>query len=148
MSTLLKIGPSALDDAIKLACTAHAGALDKQGDSYILHPLRVMMALKDDGFSEIYQIVGVLHDVVEDSSTTVEEITEYLGLRVGEAIAKLTHKEDLFYMDYIREIRSDPIALEVKKQDIMDNTNFKRFFHGVKYNKYAKAMSILMGQSK
>ena len=135
-----------LAEAIALASKAHKGQMDKQGAPYILHPLRIMLSLRDDGFSEIHQIVGVLHDVVEDTPVSLDEIKERFGDRVACAIELLTHEKGVNYFDYIRAIRKDPIATEVKKRDLTDNSDFRRFFVGVAYSKYAKAMGILMGQ--
>ena len=136
-----------LAEAIALAAKAHKDQIDKQGEPYILHPLRVMMALKEDGYSEDYQIAGVLHDVVEDTPITVAYVRERFGPAVGDAVEALTHEKGCPYLDYVREIRKLPIATEVKKRDLTDNAYFRRFFHGVKYEKYAKAMAILMGQA-
>lgn len=135
-----------LAKAIAIASKAHEHQQDKQGAPYILHPLRVMLALRNDGLSEIHQIVGVLHDVVEDTSITIEGIVFDFGITVGESVKALTRLHGTNYLDHIRAMRSYPIAVEVKKRDLTDNTDFRRFFHGAGYERYAKAMGILLGQ--
>lgn len=137
-----------LSKAIALASEAHKNQFDKQGEPYILHPIRVMMSLRQDGFPPLYQAVGVLHDVVEDTSITIQQIEAEFGKLVSVPLEFLTHQEHVTYFQYIRNIRDNPIALEVKKRDIIDNADFRRFFQKVKYDKYAKAMGILMGQRK
>ena len=64
---------SILDTVIALACRVHAGQLDKSGKPYILHPLRLM--LKFETLDE--QVVSVLHDVVEDSDVTLDELRQF-----------------------------------------------------------------------
>ena len=59
---------NSLDNAIIISTTAHAGQIDKCGEPYILHPMRVMMSLS----SLKERIVGILHDVIEDTSVTLE----------------------------------------------------------------------------
>ena len=140
----IKMLHGTLDAAIALAATAHAGQVDKQGAPYILHPLRVMMDLREDGFPEIYQIVGVLHDAIEDTDITIDEIRKNFGDRVAGALVLLTHGKGVPYLEYVQAITVDPIATEVKKRDLRDNTDFRRFFPGVDYTKYAKAMAILL----
>ena len=137
-----------LDRAIALASEAHKGQFDKQGEPYILHPIRVMMDLRKDGFSEVYQTVGVLHDVVEDTAIEMDQIHDDFGIVIAAPLTLLTLEKDVPYFDYIRGILNDPVSVEVKKRDLTDNTDFRRFFHKVKYDKYARAMAILMGQKR
>ena len=135
-----------LSRAIALASEAHKHQQDKQGAPYILHPLRVMMALRNDGLAEVFQVVGVLHDIVEDTSVVIGEIQMDFGEVVARSVRALTRVPGEDYLDHIRAMRKYPIAAEVKKRDLADNADFRRFFHGVAYSKYAKAMGILLGQ--
>ena len=146
MKTRKNLG--SLDEAIALAATAHCGQVDKQGAPYILHPLRVMMALRNEGLSEIYQIVGILHDTVEDSEVSLDEIRDRFGDRAADALELLTHEKGVPYLEYVQLITVDPIATEVKKRDLRDNSDFSRFFPGVNYPKYAQAMAILLRAPK
>lgn len=137
-----------LDRAIALAAKAHEGQTDKQGAPYILHPLRVMMACRADGLSDPHQIVAVLHDVIEDTDTKIEEIREAFGDTVADALDAVSRKSEVTYLGYIRAMRKYPIAVEVKKRDIIDNCDFRRFFYGVGYERMAKAMAILTGMAE
>lgn len=114
---------NALDVAIALACEAHRGQKDKAGQPYILHPLRLM--LQFDSTPE--QIVAVLHDVVEDSSVTLEHLRE-LGFQpeIIDAIDILSRREDESYDEFVERILASPIAIRVKIRDIEDNLNVSR----------------------
>ena len=134
-----------LSRAIALASEAHKNQQDKQGAPYILHPLRVMMALRNDGLNEIHQIIGVLHDVVEDTDVTLKELRREFGNGVSASVDALTRKPGANYLEHIRAMRGWTVAVEVKKRDLADNADFRRFFHGAAYSRYAKAMGILLG---
>jgi len=111
--------------AIEIAVTAHAGQVDKGGRPYILHPLWVMDKVRHLG--DNYMIVAILHDVVEDSSWTIEEL-----VRIGfsqdtmYALSLLTHTKGVSYDDYIKVISTDPIAKAVKLRDLEHNTKVTR----------------------
>ncbi len=114
---------STLDAAIKLAVTAHAGQVDKAGEPYILHPLRVMLAME----TEEERIVAVLHDVLEDGD---DEFCNAVGDTVADrqldALAALTKRKGESYRDYIERCASDPIAKKVKLADLGDNLHDDR----------------------
>ena len=133
---------STIEKAIEIAVAAHKGQKDKSGADYILHPLRVM----ERGKSEIEKICGVLHDVVEDSEWTFEKL-ENEGfsneiIAVLRCITKESEKED--YDVFINRIAQNPIAIEVKINDLLDNMDITRLKElneeDVKrLNKYLKA---------
>jgi (p)ppGpp synthase/HD superfamily hydrolase len=80
-----------LEKAIELAARAHAGQLDKDGFPYILHPLRVMLAVEEGAA----RIVGVLHDTIEDTSLTEDDLRrEGFGEEVLAALRLVTHGKD------------------------------------------------------
>lgn len=109
---------SDLNRAIELAVTAHYGQFDKNGEPYILHPLRVMLAQDD----EVSRIVAVLHDAVEDSSTVGHgDILALFGESVHAAVFALSRQDDESYEDFILRAKKDPIARRVKIADIKDN---------------------------
>ncbi len=114
---------STLEKAIEIAVQAHAGAKDKAGAAYILHPLRVMLNCPD----ESAKITAILHDVVEDSQFTVSDL-KALGFspEVLDAVDRLTRRKDESYQDFIRRAAFDPIARKVKLYDIEDNLNILR----------------------
>lgn len=112
-----------IEKAIALALDAHTGQTDKAGKPYILHPLRVMQQLE----TETEQIVGVLHDVVEDSEYTFEDL-ENCGFP-NEAIAAIklvTKQPGVDYQAYLANIKSNSIARNVKLADLQDNMNLQR----------------------
>ena len=83
-----------LEQAISIASLAHAGQLDKGGEPYILHPLRVMMKLKD----EKQRIVAVLHDVIEDTGMTDQDLLDYgLGHELVNHVLTLTRRKNENY---------------------------------------------------
>ena len=133
---------STIEKAIEIAVAAHKGQKDKSGADYILHPLRVM----ERGKSEIEKICGVLHNVVEDSERTFKKL-ENEGfsnevIAVLRCVTKESEKED--YDVFINRIAQNPIAIEVKINDLLDNMDITRLKElneeDVKrLNKYLKA---------
>jgi|JI9StandDraft_1071089.scaffolds.fasta_scaffold512268_1 (p)ppGpp synthase/HD superfamily hydrolase len=112
-----------LEKAISIALTAHSGKLDKGGSPYILHPLRVMLAME----TTEEKIVALLHDVVEDSTTTIQELREVkFSKRILSAVALLTKKENQPYQEYILAIKRNPLATKIKLADLKDNMNTNR----------------------
>jgi len=119
---------STLEKAIELAAKAHAGQTDKAGQPYILHPLRVMMQLE----TEQERIVGVLHDVLEDTFIKEIDLLE-LGFSnaIVEAVKSVTRNKISplrmeNYWDYIRRARLNPIGVKVKLADVKDNMDWSR----------------------
>lgn len=112
-----------LERAISIAAQAHQGQKDKAGASYILHPLRMMFRMN----SKIERIVGVLHDVVEDTDWTLEDLRkEGFSEEVLNALDCLTHREGEPYEEFIKRLASNPIARRVKIADLEDNMDMKR----------------------
>lgn len=104
---------------LKIAVQAHAGQKEKKnGGAYIFHPIRVMMRCT----SPEAQIVGLLHDVVEDTSVPFEEL-EYEGFskNVLDALRLLTHDPQVPYEDYIQQVKTHPVATEAKLADLEDD---------------------------
>jgi (p)ppGpp synthase/HD superfamily hydrolase len=113
-----------IERAISIATNAHKGQKDKGGKSYILHPLRVMLSVGD---SEVTQIVAVLHDVVEDTSWTMDALREEgFSEEVLEGIDAVTHQEGESYEDFIDRAASNPIGRCVKIADLKDNMDLSR----------------------
>lgn len=112
-----------LETAIRIAVSAHAGQLDKSGEPYITHPLRLMNAVDDADA----KIVAVLHDVVEDTATSMADLCkEGFSQRVLDALALVTHDKTTPYADYVIAIKTNPIARAVKLADLTDNTRLDR----------------------
>jgi (p)ppGpp synthase/HD superfamily hydrolase len=114
-----------LERAIAIAAAAHEGQVDKAGAPYILHPLRMMLAVT----TPEARMAAVLHDVVEDGDVTLEQLrAEGFPAAVVEAVDALTkreHEED-DYEAFIRRAALNPIAREVKLADLRDNADLSR----------------------
>lgn len=112
-----------LDDAIQVARRAHEGQLDKSGRPYIAHPLRVMGHLKD----EHHRMTAVLHDVVEDTDVTLEDLTAAgCPAEVLAAVAAISKHPGESQTDYLARVKANPMALVVKRADIADNMSEDR----------------------
>mgnify|MGYP001415505841 FL=1 len=99
------------------------GNKQQQGNPYILHPLRVMMGVK----GEETRIVAVLHDVVEDTHITLDDIrAEGFSENIVEALGLVTHEDDQSYLEYVVGCRKNEIARQVKLSDLQDNSNPSR----------------------
>jgi (p)ppGpp synthase/HD superfamily hydrolase len=114
-----------LDDAIALAVKAHSGIKDRGGQPYILHPLRLMMRME----TEAERMVAVLHDVVEDTSITFDELrAQGFSSDVIAALDCLTRRKAVneTYEQFIERIAPNPLARKVKLADLEDNMNVLR----------------------
>jgi (p)ppGpp synthase/HD superfamily hydrolase len=112
-----------LEKAIQIAAQAHEGQKDKSGAPYILHPLRMMMRME----SETAMIAAVLHDVVEDSDWTLEQLRgEGFSEEVLQAVNCLTNRDGESYDDFIARVETNSVARQVKIADLEDNMNVKR----------------------
>ena len=112
-----------IERAIEIAATAHAGQRDKAGQAYILHPLRVM--LRVDGEHE--QMAAVLHDVVEDTSITIDDLArEGFPSEVLRAIAALTKLPGETRLEAAARAAADPVARKVKLADNAENMDLSR----------------------
>ena len=116
-----------LQRAIEIATEAHKNQVDKCGMPYILHPLTLMMRLKEKGYGEDYLCVAVLHDVVEDTEVTLEDIIkEKFNQDVCYGVSQMTHEDGVDYFDYIDEVAKSEIARVVKLEDLKHNTDISR----------------------
>lgn len=114
---------SMLEKALMLALRAHQDQTDLVGAPYIMHPLRVMFEVE----TEEEMIVAILHDVVEDSSTTLDDLrTGGFSERVITAVDCLSRREDESYEEFIERIRLNPLAVRVKRADLKDNMDIRR----------------------
>ena len=116
---------SRLEKSIEFAVRAHKGQIDKVGLPYILHPLSVMFM----GNSESEKIVGVLHDVIEDTESDIDEIICFIEITSEEedALVALTHLKNEPYIDYINRIaNSNKLAINVKLNDLIHNMSGER----------------------
>ena len=150
-----------LEKAIKIAVEAHTGQVDKGGNPYILHPLRVMLSLN----SEAERIVGVLQDVGEDCEGWSWERLKEQGcsdkiIEALKSVSKTLEEEKQFkemddpdekmehYLQFIQRAKTNKIGRNVKAADIRDNLDISRIDDITerdinRLNRYKKALSIL-----
>ncbi|MBQ2113098.1 MAG: hypothetical protein II194_07760 [Bacteroidales bacterium] len=140
---------STLERAIQIATEAHKGQFDKAGREYIGHPIRVM----EMGRTEDEKIVGVLHDVIEDTDWTFERLeAEGFSQEVINALRCVTKtSENENYDDFIDRVKKNPLAIAVKINDLTDNMDIRRLPYlsdkDVKrLKKYLKAYKRLTGE--
>ncbi|MCB0105038.1 MAG: HD domain-containing protein [Caldilineaceae bacterium] len=122
-----------LAKAIALAAQAHVDQVDRAGQPYILHPLRMMMRLATQSAAlrteerEDAQIVAILHDVVEDTPTTLDDLRAAgFAERILAAIDCVTRREEESYDEFVTRSQSNPLARLVKLADLEDNMDLKR----------------------
>ena len=135
-----------LAEAIKIATNAHAGQFDKGGKPYILHPLHLM---NQTLFDVQLATIAVLHDVVEDTNISIEDLREAgMSLRVMYAVFLLTHNDDDTYEEYIDRVCTNIDAIRIKRKDLEHNSHITRL-KGIKtkdterMKKYHKAFMLL-----
>ena len=145
-----------LQRAIEIAVDAHKTDIDKGGNPYILHPLRLMIQMD----TEDEKIVAVLHDVVEDHGEqwSMEKIKAEgfptSVIRGLESVTKMPEEEsdasDDVYFSFVRRAAADPIGRKVKFADIKDNLDITRLGRDItekdvaRIRKYKKALDILI----
>ena len=131
--------------ALLISFNAHKEQIDKSGMPYVYHPYEVATEMDD----EYSTCVALLHDVVEDTEITLEDLkNEGFPREVIEAIAMMTHDDKVPYMDYIEEIKRNSIARKVKLADLHHNSNIGRLDKLdekalKRIEKYHKAIEIL-----
>ena len=110
------------NEAMKLAYRAHHGQVDKGGIPYIFHPYHLAEQMHD----EYTTCVALLHDVVEDTDVTLDEIRGIFPKEVADAVAVMTHGKDEPYLNYVRRVSLNPIAKVVKLADLRHNSDQTR----------------------
>lgn len=109
--------------AMKLCFEAHKDQVDKAGLPYVFHPFHLAESMTDENTT----VTALLHDVVEDTSYTLEDLRD-MGFpsAVLEALALMTHDKAVPYMDYVAAIKSNPVARAVKLADLLHNSDLTR----------------------
>lgn len=131
--------------ALQLAYEAHHGQTDKTGLPYIHHPLHLAEQMPD----EVTTIAALLHDTIEDTNLTIEDLqAEGFPADAIEAVRRLTHDPSVPYLDYVRGLRDNPIAVTVKLADLTHNSDLSRLDAVTETDlqrreKYLKAINIL-----
>jgi (p)ppGpp synthase/HD superfamily hydrolase len=112
-----------IEKALQIAAKAHEGQTEKDGQPYILHPLRVMNSVE----GEEAKIAAVLHDVIEDTAVTEGDLRrEGFGEAVIATVLCLTHRTGEPYADYVVRCRGNEVARRVKLADLEDNARPSR----------------------
>jgi len=130
--------------AMRIAYDAHHSQLDKSGVPYVYHPIHLAEQMQ----TEDECIVALLHDVVEDTEITFEELEKEFSDIVIQALKLLTHDASVDYMDYVRNLKDNPIARKVKLADLYHNSDETRLNEillqdRLRYKKYSEAIKIL-----
>ena len=131
--------------AMAVAYNAHLNQFDKSGVPYIYHPIHVAEQMQ----TEEECIAALLHDVVEDTEITFEELVGDFPEKVIEALRLLTHDDGEDYMEYVKKLKNNPIAVKVKIADLTHNSDLSRFDEITqkdteRVQKYKKALDILL----
>ena len=133
--------------ALKLCFEAHKNQVDKSGMPYVFHPFHVAEQMTDEATT----IVALLHDVVEDTDYTLEDLAaEGFGKDLLDAVALMTHEDDVPYLDYVAKLKDNPIARAVKRADLAHNSDLSRIGEvdeetRERLEKYQKAIALLKG---
>lgn len=139
-----------LEKAIEIAVEAHRGQIDKAGKEYILHPMRVMLR----GRNDTEMIVGILHDVVEDTPITIDMLRlEGFSEDILTAIECVTKRRGESYGTFIDRVLTNPLATQVKLYDMEDNMNRDRIPYPTpkdeaRFRKYEKYHKVILQQLK
>mgnify|MGYP001496486468 CR=1 FL=1 len=136
-----------LAHAIRIAAEVHEGQLDKAGEPYILHVLHVMLACQ----SPDAQVAAALHDVVEDSNWTLDDLRrEGFSETVVGIVDALTKREGEEYFAFARRAAATPLGREVKRADLLDNMDLRRIADPTekdweRLKRYRKALDMIDG---
>lgn len=130
--------------AMRIAYEAHHGQVDKSGVPYIYHPIHLAEQMQ----TEEECIVALLHDVVEDTEITFEQLEKEFSDTVIQALKLLTHDKSTDYMEYVRNLKHNPIARKVKLADLRHNSDVTRMKEMTKKDvkrqeKYLNAIEFL-----
>jgi len=136
---------SMVDLALSIARQAHEGQLDKEGVDYIEHPIYVASQVD----TEEEKAVALLHDVIEDSPVSAEELLQAgLPETVVTAVQVLTKKKEQDYQTYLENVKKNPLARVVKLADLKHNSDLSRLSSITekdreRLKKYKKAIDFL-----
>jgi len=102
-----------------MATKAHTGQVEKNGGAYIEHPIRVYELLADE--DEVTRVTALLHDVVEDSDVTLEDVRREFSAEVADAVDAVTRRKDETYFEFVARAIKHPVGRKVKTADLMDH---------------------------
>lgn len=139
--------------AMKIAYRAHKGQKDSSGVPYIFHPMHLAEQMRD----EVSTCAALLHDVVENTDWTIEDLERAFPPEVTEAVRLLTHEKHTPYLAYVRALAENPVARAVKLADLAHNSDESRFAGcsqrkiekmKARKEKYARAREILLEKAR
>lgn len=109
--------------ALKMCFEAHKNQVDKSGMPYVFHPFHLAEQMQDEDTT----IVALLHDVIEDTEYTIDDLRDRgFSDKVIDAISLMTHDLSVPYMEYVAQIKTNPIATAVKLADLKHNSDMTR----------------------
>lgn len=129
----------------EIAKKAHLGQIDKAGEDYIKHPEKVASFVNSDE----EKAVAYLHDVIEDTELTLEDLREYgFSEEVLKAVDVITKKKGQDYQTYLNSVKENKLARVVKLADLRHNSDLKRLINITEKDierkeKYQKAIDFL-----
>ena len=132
--------------AMILCYRSHRDQVDKSGVPYVFHPFHVAEQMDD----EISCAVALLHDIVEDTPCTVDDLrAQGFPDAVCDAVALLTHRDGEAYLDYVRRVKENPVAAKVKLADLRHNSDPTRLdtvtpADLARMDKYRAAIALLL----
>ena len=137
--------------ALRLCFDSHKEQTDKTGMPYVFHPFHLAEQMDD----EISTVCALLHDVVEDTNTTFDDLSDMgFPAEVIEVLKLLTHEEGVPYMNYVEKISHNPIATKVKIADLTHNSDLTRMSENEideyalqRNEKYKNAISFLLNSN-
>lgn len=130
--------------ALQIAKKAHAGQVDKAGKDYILHPMTVASCMDTD----TEKAIAYLHDVLEDTDASVDELRYMFSTEIVDAVITLTRNKDDSYFEYIQKVSKSKLAKKVKAADLLHNLDITRIKEPTerdfkRLEKYKKAILYL-----
>ena len=136
--------------AMRIAFDAHKGQVDRSGVPYIFHPMHLAEQMTDEEST----CAALLHDVVEDTDLTFEDLAEQgIPETVLAALKLLTHDDAVPYLEYVGNIKENPIAASVKLADLRHNSDLTRLDavsqkDRDRVKKYSDAIALLIDQKE
>lgn len=130
--------------ALQIAKKAHSKQVDKAGKDYILHPMKVASYMDTD----TEKAVAYLHDVLEDTDVTEDELRKMFPNEIVDGVITLTHRKDESYFEYISRVSTSKLAKKVKIADLLHNLDITRIKEPTKQDylrleKYEEAILYL-----
>lgn len=130
--------------AMIIAYNAHQNQFDKANIPYIYHPIHIAEQMD----TELECIVALLHDVVEDTDITLNDLEKEFPKEVIDLLKILTHDKKIDYIEYIKKVKTNPIATKIKIADLKHNSEITRLENITttdlkRIEKYKKALEIL-----